>query len=50
MNGQWLRWLDHVIRMDESPPPLKLFDAVLAGESRKEENPHCVGKVSHRIP
>ncbi|XP_054085666.1 LINE-1 retrotransposable element ORF2 protein isoform X1 [Zeugodacus cucurbitae] len=36
---QRLRWLGHVVRMDENTPALKVFDAVPAGGSRGRGRP-----------
>lgn len=35
MNVQRLRWLGHVVRMDEEAPARKVFDAVVGGQRRR---------------
>ena len=39
INIQWLRWLGHVVWMDEDAPLRQVFDAVVVGH-RRRGRPH----------
>ena len=44
------RWLGHVVRIDEGPPPRQVFDAVVGGHRRKGRTPRrCKDQVEEAL-